>query len=58
MCHSHIEGLVGWERDMTGQQGWLLHDGIVMAAMRVGIPPVGKSLCAAHGVGDDSGMLD
>lgn len=38
MCHSYIERLVGWECDVASQQGWLLHDGIVMAAMRVRIP--------------------
>lgn len=38
VCHSHIERLVGWERDVASQQGRLLHDGIVMAAMWMGIP--------------------
>lgn len=40
MCHSHIECLVGWEGDVASQQGWLLHDGIIMAAMWVGIPVI------------------
>lgn len=34
MSHSHVERLVGWE----SQQGRLLHDGIIMAAVGVGIP--------------------
>lgn len=38
MCHSHIQRLVGWECNMASQQGRLLHDGIVMAIVRVGIP--------------------
>lgn len=38
MCHSYIERLVGRERDVASQQGWLLHDGVIMAAMRMGIP--------------------
>lgn len=44
MCHSHIERLVGWECDMASQQGWLLHDGIVVATMRMGIPVTKHSL--------------
>jgi len=40
MCHAHIECLVGWERDVASQQGRLLHDGIIMAAMSVGIPVI------------------
>ena len=40
MRHSHIKRLVGWECDVSSQQGWLLHDGIIMAAMRVGIPVI------------------
>lgn len=28
---------------MTGKQGWLLHDGIVMAAMGMGIPEKKRS---------------
>lgn len=40
VCHSHIECLVGWESDVASQQGWLLHDGIIMAAVRVGIPVI------------------
>lgn len=38
MCYSHIKRLAGRESDVAGQQGWLLHDGIIMAAMGVGIP--------------------
>lgn len=38
MSNSHIERLVGWECDMTSQQGRLLHDGVVMAAVRMGVP--------------------
>lgn len=44
MCHSHIECLVGWECDMASQQGRLLHDGIVVATMRMGIPVTQHSL--------------
>lgn len=44
MCHSHIERLVGWECDMASQQGRLLHDGIVVATMRMGIPVTQHSL--------------
>lgn len=38
VCHSHVERRVGWKGDVAGQQGWLLHDGIVMATVRMGIP--------------------
>lgn len=38
MCHSHVKCRVGWECNMTSQQRWLLHDGIVMTSMGMGIP--------------------
>lgn len=38
MSHAHIQGLLGRQGHMTGKQGWLLHDGIVMATMGMGIP--------------------
>lgn len=44
MCHSHIERLVGWERDVASQQGRLLHDGIIMVAVRVGVPVTQQSV--------------
>lgn len=36
--HSHVERRVGREGDVAGQQGRLLHDGIVMATVRMGVP--------------------
>lgn len=45
--HSHAERLVGRERDVAGQQGWLLHDGIVMGAVRVGIPVTQQGFCVS-----------
>lgn len=30
---------------MAGQQGWLLHNGVIMASMRVGIPGIKHNFC-------------
>lgn len=38
MSHAHVQRLLGRQGHVTGKQGWLLHDGIVMAAMGMGIP--------------------
>lgn len=37
MSHTHIQGLLGRQGHVTGQESRLLHDGIVMAAMRMGV---------------------
>lgn len=57
MSHAHVQRLLGRQGHVTGKQGWLLHDGIVMAAMGMGIPPVGQGLRGAHRVRDDCGVL-
>lgn len=42
---------------MTSQQRGLLHDGIVMAAVSVRVPPVSQLLGACHGLGNHSCVL-
>lgn len=42
---------------MTSQQCRLLHDGIVMAAMSMRVPPVGQLLGAGHGLRNHSCVL-
>lgn len=38
MSNTHVDRLGCGERDVAGQERGLLHDGVVMAAMRVGVP--------------------
>lgn len=38
MGNTNIEGLSSGQRHMVSQQGWLLHDGAILVAVRVGIP--------------------
>lgn len=47
--HSHVERRVGWEGDVAGQQGRLLHDGVVMATVRMGVPGRQRRLVSRDG---------
>lgn len=55
---AHVDRLGGGQGHVAGQQRGLLHDGVVVAAVGVRVPPVCQRLGACHGLWDDGRMLD